>query len=124
MGGTPQNSHFVGKPLFGGPWGRSGAGAGNGAYGAGPTSAYGNNNNLNNANQGQAPQAPYNPEYPPQNAPAPPPAYANVTGQETKYGAPAESQANGQTGYAAPPGAPPQAHTKGEDNTFIGGFRQ
>jgi len=106
--GAPQSNLFGGKPLFGGPWGRSNGGAG----------YWGNNNNMapygnqpsnyNNFNTGAPPQGQqntYNPEYPPSNAPLPPPAYQN----------------DGNN-YTAPPGPPPPAHTKGGSNSFAGGY--
>ncbi|KDR81332.1 hypothetical protein GALMADRAFT_241829 [Galerina marginata CBS 339.88] len=116
MVGAPQNNQFGGKPLFGGPWGRSNGPTGYGAQGGGHPTQLGNSNNFNNAGQSQGA---YNPEYPPQNAPAPPPPYPDTTTSGQNYGAPSA----GQNGYSAPPGPPPAAHTTGEDGNFIGGFR-
>ncbi|KAJ3515684.1 hypothetical protein NLJ89_g1613 [Agrocybe chaxingu] len=103
-GGPPQPQWGM-KPMFGGPWGRSNAGTSTPNH--------------------QVQQAAYNPEYPPQNAPLPPPAY----GQDANYGggnqapqAAPKGQPNDNP-YTPPPGPPPHAVTKGNEESFVGGFR-
>ncbi|CAA7261058.1 unnamed protein product [Cyclocybe aegerita] len=104
LGGGPPQPQFGAKPMFGGPWGRSNVGESSPNY--------------------QPPQAAYNPEYPPQNAPLPPPAY----GQDANYGGGNQAPQGAPQGqpsdnlYAPPPSPPPPEATKGNNQSFIGGF--
>ncbi|KAF8157606.1 hypothetical protein BJ912DRAFT_1010730 [Pholiota molesta] len=112
-GGTFQHGA---KPMFGGLWDRSNAG-----YNSKNTPSQGTNNyNTNGA------QAPYNPEYPGQNGPAPPPTYREDAGYGREFTTPSghpTGQNGNQGAYAAPQGPPPAAHTAGKVNQSVGGFR-
>ncbi|TFK37322.1 hypothetical protein BDQ12DRAFT_685173 [Crucibulum laeve] len=128
----------TGKPLFGGPWGTGGFfGQQNPHQNTGPQSPYMPPSSQSNYNTGaygnqyaqQAPAqmaSPYNPEYPSNNAPAPPPAYGkDGQGYMPPSGPPpGQGSYSNQNTYTPPPGAPPAAHTTGQDNNnFAGGFR-
>ncbi|KAF8159137.1 hypothetical protein B0H34DRAFT_796442 [Crassisporium funariophilum] len=124
-GGT--QNQFTNKPMFGGPWGRSNNTGHHGAQQAGtPMAPYAPQAGYHNATPVQTPQANYNPEYPSSNAPLPPPAYGKDVNEGTRYeppsGAPPPTHRTDGS-YAPPLGPPPAAHTTGQDNGFIGGFR-
>ncbi|KAF9522360.1 hypothetical protein CPB83DRAFT_864596 [Crepidotus variabilis] len=85
------------KPLFGGPWGRQQPVAPMGGAPMGGQSNLGHNGT---------------------NVNAPPPYEKPGMNEVSNQGA-----THSNTTYAPPP-VPPPAHTAGQDNTFIGGFRQ
>ncbi|KAH9479033.1 hypothetical protein JR316_0007607 [Psilocybe cubensis] len=134
-----QPNFFYGKPMFGGPWGRSNGTAipppPVGQVNSGGPS-YNRGNSFGNTgpvyNRGSSFNAPYSStppaitEYPAPNAPLPPPAYGQDANYEGQYappsGAPPPVNSVNHANYA-PPVSPPAAHTTGQDNTFVGGFR-